>query len=79
MVKIFDIYIITVSWSLLFTNWPLILANVGVTFWCKDFLMKPMLDDLLCSFDVTLINLLYMSAIPFVLINLFTDKLLRIF
>ena len=32
--------------------------------------MKPMLDDVLCSFDVTLINLLYMSAIPFVVINL---------
>ena len=31
--------------------------------------MKPMLDDVLCSFDVTLINLLYMSAIPFVVIN----------
>ena len=29
------------SWSLLFTNWPLIIANVGVTLWCNAFLMKP--------------------------------------
>ena len=29
---------------MLFTNWPLILANVGVTLWCKAFLMKPMVD-----------------------------------
>ena len=31
--------------------------------------MKPMLDDVLCSFDVTLINLLCISAIPFLVIN----------
>ena len=31
--------------------------------------MKPMLDDVLCSFDVTLINLLCISVIPFLVIN----------
>ena len=39
------------SWILPFTNWPLILGNVGVTLWSKAFLMKPMLDDVLCSFS----------------------------
>ena len=58
---------------MLFTIWPLILVNVGVTLWCKAFLMKPMLGDVSCSFDVTLIDLLYMLAIPFLVINLF-DK-----
>ena len=56
---------------MLFTNWPLILAKVGVTLWCEAFLMKLMSDDVLCSFDVILINLLYMLAIPFLVINLF--------
>ena len=56
---------------MLFMNWPLILVNVGVTLWCKAFLIKPMLDDVLCSFDVTLINLLFMLVIQFVIINLF--------
>ena len=56
---------------MLFMSWPLILANVGVTLWCKAFLMKPMLDDVLCSFDVTLMNLLYILAILFVVLNLF--------
>ena len=54
------------SWFLLFKKWPLILANLGATSWCKLFLMKPVLDDVLCSFDVTLINLLCILAIPFV-------------
>ena len=57
--------------SMLFKNWPLLLAKVGVTLWYEAFLMKLMPDDVLYSFDVTLINLLYMLAIPFVVINLF--------
>ena len=56
---------------MLFMSWPVILANVGVTLWYRTSLMKPILDDVLCSFDVTLINLLYISVVPFVVINPF--------
>ena len=56
---------------MLFMSWPVILANVGVTLWCRNSLMKPILDDVLCSFDVTLINLLYISVVPVVVINPF--------
>ena len=38
-----------------------------------------MLDDVLCSFDVTLINLFYMSVISFVVINLFNKFAICLF
>ena len=55
--------------SCLLIDWSLIWENLGVTLFYKVLLMKPILDAVLCNFDVVLQSLLYISAIQVVTIK----------